>query len=206
MIEWGFLSPAYRIAKDLLGWLWPKQVSPEEVVRLRRKWREELERNLRWIDDAVGYGEAIIRDVERVDFYPQIEEKRKGISPWFKVGLLGLYHRGLQVGLRIEGLKYEEIYKGWRYCDFQKGETEHINAYLVGRIPFERIVSIDWKGDEYNSVPHVYCHFSSKQREPYEDLIFCEKRRLDRFVYYSEIAKNDQVKKLSKKLKKGHYG
>jgi hypothetical protein len=107
------------------------------------------------------------------------------------------------VGLRIEGLKYEERHKGWRYCDHQSGEEKDINAYLVGLIPFERIVSIDWHGDEYYGLPHVYCRFSSKRREPYEEIVFCEKRKLDRFVYYSEIAKQDQVLRLSKKLRKG---
>ncbi|HXF96026.1 MAG TPA: hypothetical protein VNI61_07965, partial [Gemmatimonadales bacterium] len=114
MVEWGLVSAAYRVGRDLLTWLWPKRMPPEEVVRLRQKWKEEIERHLRWIDDTVGYGEAIVRDVRRVDAYPQVDDERKGISPWFRVGLLGTYHRGLQVGLRIEALKYDQTERGWR--------------------------------------------------------------------------------------------
>jgi hypothetical protein len=91
VFEWGLLSPLYRITKDLLTWLWPKRTPPEQVVRLRQKWKEEIEEQLRWIDDTEGYGRAIIRDVKRVDAYPKVDEKGKGISPWFRVGLLGTY-------------------------------------------------------------------------------------------------------------------
>jgi hypothetical protein len=204
VIEWGWLSPLYRIAVDLVTWPWPKRVPPDETVRLRQKWKVEIEQNLRWFDDHVGFGGAVIRDVRRVDSYPNVDDKSKGISAWFKVGLLGMYHRGLQVGLRIEGLKYEETHAGWRYCDHGAGETPDLNAKLVGLIPFERIVTIDWKGDEYDAIPHIYCQFSGKRNEPYEEIVFCEKRRLDEHVYYTEIAKYDQVRKLSKKLKKGN--
>src|SRR6185503_8446149 len=117
-----------------------------------------------WIDDSVGYGEAIIRDVRRADLYPEVDRDRKGISPWFRVGLLGLYHRGLQVGLRIEGLCYDEPAGGWRYSNYKSGEKPDINAFLVGRIPFERIVTVDWDGDEYYGFPHVYCRFASKRK------------------------------------------
>ncbi len=200
MVEGGLVSAAYRVGRDLLAWLVPKRTPPDEVVRLRQKWKGEIESHLRWIDDTVGYGEAIVRDVKRVDAYPNVDDKRKGISPWFRVGLLGTYHRGLQVGIRIEGLKYEQGEKGWRFCNFQAGEDKDVNAYVVGLIPFERIVTIDWQGDEYYGSPHVYCHFTSRRREPYEEVVLCEKRKLDRSVYYSEIAKYDQVARLSKKL------
>jgi len=207
MIEWALVSPAYNAAKDLVGWLRGKRkgISPEEIAKLRQRWKQEIEEKLRWIDGTVGYGEAIIRNVKQVDSYPDVDDKRKGISPWFKVGLLGTYHRGLQVGLRIEGLKYEEREGGYRYYDHSSGEDPDFNAYLVGLIPFDRIVRIDWEGDEHYWIPHVYCHFTSRGKEPYEDLIFCERRKLDRLVYYSEVAKYNEVRKLSKKFKKGHY-
>lgn len=203
--EIGLLSPLYNLAKDLLRWLLKKleKEDPARTMELRQKWKAEIQGHLRWIDDVVGYGEAIIRDVRRADLYPQVDAQGKGISPWFRVGLLGLYHRGLQVGLRIEGLRYDEPAGGWRYSDY--GEQPDVNAYVVGRIPFERIVSVDWDGDEYYGFPHVYCRFTSKRKEPYEEVVFCERRRLDHIVYYSEITRYDDVSNLSKRLKVGHY-
>ena len=43
----------------------------------------------------------IVRDVDRVDDYPDGDTKGKGISAWFKVELLGTYHRGIEVGLSL---------------------------------------------------------------------------------------------------------
>ncbi len=197
-ISTGILGVAYNVAKDLVRAIF-KKPDPEEIVRARKRWKDEIESNLRWIDDTVGFGELIIRDVRRADSYPKLDD-RKGISPWFRVGMLGTYHRGLQVGLRIEALKSVEG-RGWRYA-YDEGDQPDINAHLVGRIPFERIVSIDWRGDEFYGVPHVYCHF--KNNGPYEEVVFCERRRLDHTQYFSEIAKysdvNDLTRELGKKL------
>lgn len=205
--EYGLISPLYSAMKDFFRWFLKrtKKASTEEIIGARQRRKEEIETHLRWIDDSVGYGEAIIRDIKRVDSYPDVHEKGKGISSWFRVALLGTYHRGLQVGLRFEGLKYEEREEGWRYYDYKSGEIPDLNACLVGQIPFERIVNIDWEGDEYYSIPHIYCHFTSKRKEPYEALVFCEKKSLDRHVYYPEIATYENVRKLSKKLGKGFY-
>jgi hypothetical protein len=149
--------------------------------------------------------EVIIRDSKRIDNYPSTSEKGRRISSWFSVGIIGTYHRGLMVFLKLEGLKYEENKKAWRYCDYINGEDHDINASLIGLIPFERIVSIDWEGDEYYRCPHIYCHFISESKEPYEELIFCQKRVTGQFVDYPEVAKHNDVRKLSKKLKKGNY-
>jgi hypothetical protein len=207
MMEIGLLSPLYNITKDLLRWALKtlEKEDPAKIIELRQKWKAEIQGHLRWIDDVVGHGEAIVRDVRRADLYPEADEKGKGISPWFRVGLLDLYHRGLQVGLRIKGLRYDGSAGSGRYADYVRGEEPHINAHLVGRIPFERIVSVDWDGDEYYGIPHIYCRFTSKRKEPYEEMIFCERRRLDHLVYYSEIARYDDVDSLSKRLKVGDY-
>jgi hypothetical protein len=200
-LEYSLISLIYNALKELYHWAVgrSKKLSAEEVVRLRQKWKDEIERHMRWVDGRVGYGEALIRDVKRMDSYPYTDGKKKGISPWFKIDLLGTYHRGLQVGLKVVGLKYEQCEKAWRFCNYSSGESSDINAYLVGLIPFERIVSMNWEGDEYDNIPHIYCHFTSKKKEPYEEIIICERRHLDQHEYYSEIAKYEQVRKLSKK-------
>ena len=204
MIEW--LSIGYSALKDLLKFVQSKQkgLNPEETVRRCQKWKNQIKKNFEWIDDKVGYGQIIIHDVQRNGLYPEIEEKNKGISSWFRVGFLETYYRGIKVGLGIRELIYEKKYKAFRFADYKNKEEGDLNTYLVGLIPFENIVNIDWNGDEYYSCPHIYCHFLSKKKEPYEELIFCEKRWLDKTVYYSEIAKYDQVIKFSKEFKKNH--
>jgi len=200
------LSLVYGILKDLLKFVQniQKGLNQENTVKQRQKWKDEIEEKFQWIDNIVGYGEVIIRDVKRNDMYPEVEEKKKGISSWFRIEYLGIYHRGIKVGLHFEELIYEEKYKAWRFADYKNKEEGDLNAYIVGLIPFEYIANIDWNGDEYYSCPHIYCHFLSKKKEPYEELIFCEKRWLDKSVYYREIAKYDQVIKFSKEFKKNH--
>jgi len=204
MIEW--LSIGYSALKDILKFVQSKQkgLSPEEIVKRRQRWKDEIKEKFQWIDDKVGYGQIIIRDVKRNDLYPEIEDKEKGISSWFRVGYLGTYYRGIEVGWGINELIYEEKYKAWRFADYKNKEEGDLNAYIVGLIPFEYIANIDWNGDEYYSCPHIYCHFSSKKGEPYEEIIFCEKRWSDKLVYYHEIAKYEQVAKFTKEFKKNH--
>jgi hypothetical protein len=200
--EIGFASLVYNAVKDVLRLLLRQfeKEDPASVVQVRQKWKSEIEKRiLESGAESSWQSEAIIRDVRRVDEYPGIDEKKKGISSWFKVGLLGTYHRGILAGLRIVGLKFDELEKAWRGYDREAGEKPDLNAYLVGRIPYERIISIDWDGDEYYGMPHIYCRFSSRSREPYEEIVFCEKRALDHLVYFSEIAKVEDVRRLSKK-------
>lgn len=91
-LEIGLFTTIYNATKDLLRFVLKKmeKEDPAQVVPLRLKWKEEVQQNIRWIDDVVGYGEAIIRDVKRADSYTNVEENGKGISPWFRVGLLGV--------------------------------------------------------------------------------------------------------------------
>jgi hypothetical protein len=199
----GWLSLAYSAIIDFIKYRQNKKgLSPEEIVKRRQKWKDEIEEKFQWINDKVGYGEVIIRDVKRNDLYPEIEDKKKGISSCFRVGYFGTYHRGIEIGLSIHELIYEEKYKAWRFADYKnKKEEGDLNAYVVGLIPFENIANIDWNGDEYYSCPHIYCHFLNKRKEPYEEIIFCEKKLSDKVSYYQEIAKYDQVVKFSKEFK-----
>ena len=205
-LDLGILSVAYEALKDALRWITKRWAKPDksEIIKIRQRWKKEIEENLSWIGDVAGYGEVIIRDVKRVDKYPEVDETEKGISPWFRVGLIGIYHRGLQVGLRIEGLKFEESVGSWRYSDYKSGEESDLNAYVVGRIPFEKIVEIDWDGDEYYRIPHVYCHFDSKRKKPYEEVVFCERHEGSYRPVYEEVCKYDEVRRLSKKMKTGY--
>ena len=205
-IEIGIFSLIYSALKDLLGWLSGrfKKKPPEEIIAHRKRWKKEFESNLQWIDDTEVYGEAIIRDVRRMDSYPDVDEKEKGISPWFRVALLGLYHRGIEVGLRYESIKFDEKYNSWRFYRYKEEEAD-IRAIMIGRIPFDEIVEVDWEGDEYYYIPHIYCRFDQKKKEPYEETVFAEKKQGSDRPYYLDICDYDSVIRLSKKLKTGFF-
>jgi len=161
------------------------------------KWRKEVEENLRGADKYGTHGETIIRDVSRMDAYPNIDDKQKGISPWFKVEIKGLYYRGIEVFLRVEYLRYIESENGWCYANY--GDEDAVNVLLVGRIPFDVIKAVEWNGDEYYRIPHTYCTFSKKEKQPYEELVFYRVEHTEGRDYFIEIAKYVDVRKLSKK-------
>lgn len=180
-------------------WLTEKPVVPRLSNAEKVKKREELRLDF---EDAFSKmrakklsSDVIIHDVGRVDDYPNTNEEEKGISSWFKVGLLETYHRGIKVGIRVGTLIETE--KGLRFVDHRNKEEGNVKAWLVGEIPFESIESVNWGGDEYYNQPHFFCHFEHES-EPYERLIFCQERELDRGItYFSEIAEFKEVHKLS---------
>ena len=136
--------------------------------------------------------DVIIRDVDRVDSYPETDERGKGISPWFRAALLRTYKRGAKIGLRIGTLT--ECGNGFRYTDYNAGEKGDIKVFLIGEIAYESIVAVNWDGDEFYYFPHIYCHFNHNG-EPYERLIYCKEIDMgDGIKHYSEVAEYETVK------------
>lgn len=140
--------------------------------------------------------DVIIRDVKRLDeYYPEAEESKK-ISSWFRVGILDTYHRGILVGLCVTRLI--ETTEGIRHP--KQDENEYFTAFLIGKIPFDSIENVNWEGDEYYNYPHIFCHFEHKNKEPYEEIIYCvEKTNNIEKKFYTEVAKLNEVIKLDKK-------
>jgi len=205
-LEFGIFSFCYNAAKDLVRFIFKRfqKTPPEQVIVHRQKMKQGFEAHLHWIDDNEKFGEVIIRDIRRMDSYPRLDEKAKGISSWFCVAILALYHKGLQVGLRYEGLKFDKEHNAWRLFNYEK-EKEDVNALLIGKIPFDEIVEVDWEGDEYYRIPHIYCKFIQRKKEPYEDLLFVEEKKGTFRPFYTDICNYDDVLRLSKKLKTGHF-
>lgn len=163
-----------------------RNFTPGELVthseELRKKFKEEIYKcraeDLR--------KDVIIRHVNRMDSYPEVNEKGNGISSWFRVGLLDTYHRGVLVALRAGTLS--EGPDGYRYTNYKEGENGDINVYMVGKIPYEYIENVNFDGDEYYNFPHIFCHFANKG-EPYEEMVFCEKIDIGSgHFYYKEVA------------------
>jgi len=106
-----------------------------------------------------------------VDAYPKVDDRPWGISPWFKVEGKDLYHRGLEVFLSVQDLVIDGSVA--RHAK-ESEDTELTKMFVVGQIPFDAIVTIDWEGDEYYSMPHVYCWFDQADG-PYEAIVLYER-------------------------------
>lgn len=74
-----------------------KNLTPGDLIKhsegLRKQFQEEISKS------RAGKlrKDVIIRHVNRLDSYPETDDKGKGISAWFRAGLLDTYHKGIMV-------------------------------------------------------------------------------------------------------------
>ena len=196
----GFL---YSLAKDVWARNFSRRrkLSTSEVVELRKKWKAEFEPRIWDTHKNKLRQDVIIRDMKRIDNYPDIDDKSKKSSPWFRAGLVGTYHRGIYVGLTWEMLTKDGKGERWRKTNYEAGETGDINVLLIGSIPFESIDNVDWDGDEFYHYPHIYCFFSYR-KWPYQHVgYYTETTPSYGLPFYTEVATYESVRRLSKKLK-----
>ncbi|MBW1833379.1 MAG: hypothetical protein JRG74_03415 [Deltaproteobacteria bacterium] len=173
-----------------------KNLTPGELVKHSEELRKQFQKEIYKCRAEKLRKDVIIRHVNRMDSYPEVDGKSKGISPWFRAGLLDTYHKGILVGLRFGTLS--EGPNGYRFTNHKAGEDGYIKVYMVGKIPYEFIEGVNFDGDEYYYFPHIFCHFANKS-EPYEEIVFCEEIDMgNSHPYYKEVAKYEQVRKNSK--------
>lgn len=174
VIEYLNASFIYSFLKDAWGFISVRKSRKARAdLKSREKWKGKTQEYLYDIRAKNLRDDVIIRDIDRYNQYPDALDQ-KGISPWFKLGILELYHNGVKFGLRVSSLIFEDSEQCWRKASDEE-QAMAIRAYLVGYIPFRNIVSIDFDGDEYYSFPHFTCKFSESGM-PYEFLKYCEKK------------------------------
>lgn len=162
----GLILGALRGGAATLRW-WLRL--PATKARHRTQMKAEIESKLpRYSDDRDFRGEAIIRDLRRMDRYPELDEGiAGGPSPWFKTEVKGIYDRGLEVYLSVERV----LVRGDVARPVREGGQP---VFVIGRIPFERVEEVDWIGDPAASLepmPHFYCWFGWRRRRLYEALL-----------------------------------
>jgi len=173
-----------------------KNLTPGELVKHSEELRKQFQEEIYKCRAEKLRKDVIIRHVNRMDSYPETDDNGKGISPWFRAGLLDTYHKGIMVGLRFGTLS--EGPDGWRFTNYKENEEGDIKVYMVGKIPYENIEGVNFDGDEYYYFPHIFCHFANKG-EPYEEIVFCEEIDMGNgHPYYKEIAKYDEVRENSR--------
>jgi hypothetical protein len=142
------------------------EMSPEEsenasakVLKHRMRKKREFARKLPEPKYPGHMPDIIIRDLDRMDNYgdEEYDDKSKGASPWFKVEFKGYYYRGIEVVLNLQYMVQDK--KGnWHTVNWDD-EVEKHKVIKVGRIPFDLIEEVDWQGDEYYPMPHIYCRY-----------------------------------------------
>ena len=115
VLEWLGGSAVYNALKDTTGFLKRRIFGPSASEKLERRseWKPVFEELILERRHRKLRSDVIIRDVRRLDQYPDTIDK-KGISSWFRVGLADTYHRGIQVALGIHSLVWEKTEQGYR--------------------------------------------------------------------------------------------
>ena len=103
--------------------------------------------------------------------------------------------------LRTGTLTKHNDRKHWRFTDYAAGESGEKKVALLGRIPYEYIDNVEWDGDEYYGVPHLFCFFANK-KEPYDNLALYAKITpiaKEDLPIYEEVVSLDDARRFSKK-------
>lgn len=160
-------------------------------IQHREKLRKEFEEELYKCRAQKLRQDVIVRHVDRVDDYPDANSTKTGISPWFRVGFVDMYEKGIVLCLNIGGLKKCE--GGYRFADYINEEKADETAWLLANVPFDSIEAVNMDGDKYYYFPHIYCYFDFNG-EPYEKKWFAQK--LDQphgHPYFKKITDYDDV-------------
>jgi hypothetical protein len=200
MLELITTSLLYTMAKDGIAAIrhGRQRLSASEIIARRQKWKPLFQQEIWKTHTDKLRQDAIVRDMKRIDQYPDAEEG-KGISPWFRVGLVGIYHRGIYLGLRWCTLTKDDDGTHWRETNYSAGEQGDIRVALLGSVPYEYIDNVDWDGDEYYPYPHIYCYFNFR-KEPYEHLgFYTETVPPGGLPFFTEVVAYKDVRKLKSK-------
>jgi hypothetical protein len=122
-----------------------RRLTPQETLAARAKWKPTFTEWLQNQNHQRLRTDVVIRDIKRIDKYPDIDERDKGISAWFRSGIVDTYEKGILLGLRIVELKHDTDKGGFYFPP--KGERGDVRLMFAGFVPYENIESVDWEGE-----------------------------------------------------------
>ncbi|MDO6967042.1 hypothetical protein [Rhizobium alvei] len=134
----------------------PRHASNADLHRYRQGLRKQFSE---YINTAAAHDlreDCIVHDIERLDQYPNIDERDGGVSPWFRVGLMGATDEGVLIGYHWT---YATQVNGEWYEDHSE-DLDRVKVMLIGVIPYEQIEDVNFEGDDFYNKPHIYCHFA----------------------------------------------
>lgn len=191
----GALKTVLEFVKSAYVWARGRKaaLSNVEIVELRTKWKPVFDEHLALCQrDKLGR-DVTVRDIKRLDEYPNIKDEAKGISPWFRAGLVGTNESSILLLLQWMSLN-AEAKEFMQLEEIARQDAEGSgNVALIGYVRFEQVVSVNWNGDDYNSRPSLFLHFDARRGEPYSRLALCRRKTMDgpgsqQIEWYSEIC------------------
>jgi len=179
----------YNLFKDARSAIKSRSYSSEEILAARKKWQPQFYDEVYrcWAENLRQ--DAFIVNVKKLKQYPDadIASKGRGISPWFKIGLVEALSDEFAVMHMIEYLRpFEDSWVRVRKAD---EHPEAIRAFRIAYISYENVVDVDWNGDKYTNLPVIYCRFRGRNGTPYNRVSYCHEGGDERFPpSYFEFA------------------
>ena len=142
---------------------------PANILRHRlemeAKFKAEFQK-----DFSTGYApRVIIRDLGRIDKYPDVRPNGRRISAWTRMELKGLYERGIELYYEIVTIKHQGFDDSWRLADHDEEDAE--TAAVLARIPYEFIERLNPEGDCYYPEPHIFCRFKGIGGTAFQEIV-----------------------------------
>jgi hypothetical protein len=166
----GALGTGVAFARELRERGEKQRANADARIGHRLTIKEELREGMGPMLRGQIEAEVLIRDADRQpDGFPEPDRKfrLRRLSPWFKVGVMPFYSEGMAAFLRLDQVLIEgDVARSQVKSDSVEGELVRV----VGHIPYDSIVAVDWEGSAEFSGPHVYCHFDF-DRQPYEKVV-----------------------------------
>jgi len=121
--------------------------------------------------DGFVTSEAVVHSVDDSS-YPTEPADWHGVWSWYKVEFFSFYWNGLKVIIGMDRVVTANDGR-WALLDSQcknvPSDLREATVFRIGHIPFRNIVEYDVTGDEFYSVPHIYCRFA-EGGTPYEEV------------------------------------
>jgi hypothetical protein len=120
---------------------------------VRHKRRDEIKENLG------NEPEVVVVNYKKYNKYPEPEKRLFGwsTSNWLKLEVKGLHDRGFEGYARVDTV----VVRKGKARSVKKGGRK---VFVVGRIPYERIVAFDWTPDPAYSAPRFYVAYTWRRR------------------------------------------
>jgi hypothetical protein len=137
----------------------PRHVSPEQVIKLRRKWAKPFDDYFARKAKEGHRTDCIVHDVARMRDYDDFNDedpKDHRPSSWFRAGLMGTYNHGVLIGFGWTLI--EEIDGKWQENEVLATERA-IKVHRIGEVPYETIEHVKFDGDRSYSKPHLFLHY-----------------------------------------------
>lgn len=163
------VTAMYAAAKDVVRWLYRERISASDLLAARTKWAPTFQSRVYKQRQERLRQDAVVVNVKKLRDYDVGRDTKRGISNFFKIGLVRAYDKEIAALLQITHVR--QLDDGWVTAHYR--EEDAIKAYLVGFIGYENIVDVHWDGDDSTGLPVIYCRFREKNGTPYNRVSFC---------------------------------